>query len=169
MELKDEAASNETGHHRGTPSEQYRGTEMQHAISLADREFLARFKANEIEPGHFHHPEHVRLAYIFLVLHGPDEAHRQFRASLQAFLRHNAIDPAKYHETMTQAWLLAVLHFMEISETQASAEDFIQANPVLLDPGIMLTHYSREVIGSDQARQHFIEPDIEPIPRHASD
>lgn len=141
---------------------------MQHAISLDDREFLARFSANALEPGCFHHAEHVRLAYIFLVLYGPNQAHPQFRASLQAFLRHNAIEPSKYHETMTQAWMLAVLHFMEISETQASAQDFIQANPALLNPRIMLTHYSGDVIGSQQARQQFVEPDIEPIPRHAA-
>jgi hypothetical protein len=140
---------------------------MQHAISSDDRDLLARFTANEIEPGHFHHREHVRLAYIFLALYGPGQAHQEFRKRLQAFLRHNAIDPAKYHETMTQAWMLAVQHFMEISPPQASVEDFIQANPVLLDPKIMLTHYSREAIGSDQARRHFVEPDKEPIPRHA--
>lgn len=139
---------------------------MKHAISLDDREFLEQFNSNRIEPGRFNHREHVRLAYTLLVLHEPRQAYVKFRESLQAFLRHNSIDPAKYHETMTQAWMLAVLHFMEISPPHGSAQAFIDANPVLLDSKIMLTHYSSEAIRSDQARKEFVEPDMEPIPRH---
>lgn len=141
---------------------------MKHAISPDDREFLEQFVSNQIEPRRFNHREHVRLAYTLLVLHQPQQAHVKFRESLQAFLRHNSIDPAKYHETMTQAWMLAVHHFMEISPAQRNAEDFVDANPVLLNSKIMLTHYSSELIRSDQAREQFVEPDMEPIPRHGS-
>jgi hypothetical protein len=43
----------------------------------------------------------------------------------------------------------------------------MEANPMLMNPRIMLTHYSSELIGSDRARTHFVEPDMDPIPRHA--
>ena len=35
----------------------------------------------------------------------------------------------------------------------------------LLDPKIMLTHYSAERLFSPEARAEFVEPDIDPIPR----
>jgi len=140
---------------------------MQHALSLADREFQQRFMANGMAPAQFHHREHLRLAYIFLVQHGSAEAaYPAFRDALQSFLRHHGIDPAKYHATLTQAWLLAVLHFMEISAPLASADAFLGSNTVLLDPAIMLTHYSRDLIKSEQARAGFVEADIQRIPRH---
>lgn len=40
----------------------------------------------------------------------------------------------------------------------------IERNPELLDSRIMLTHYSAEVLFSDEARARFVDPDIQPIP-----
>jgi hypothetical protein len=146
---------------------------MKHALSPEDLDLLQRFTANGMAPSQFHHREHLRLAYIFLVRHGNAEtAYPAFRAALQGFLGHHGIDPAKYHATLTQAWLLAMLHFMEISATDAAgplsgSEEFLERHPLLLDPAIMFTHYSRELIKSDSARSGFVEPDIQPIPRHA--
>jgi len=142
---------------------------MKHALSPEDLDFLQRFTGNDMAPSQFHHREHLRLAYMFLARHGNAEtAYPAFRAALQSFLRHHGIDPAKYHATLTQAWLLAVLHFMESSATPlAGAEAFLDRHSLLLDPAIMFTHYSRELISSDNARAEFVEPDIQAIPRHA--
>ncbi len=38
----------------------------------------------------------------------------------------------------------------------------------MLDAKIMMTHYSAEVLFSDEARAEFVEPDLEPIPRHGA-
>lgn len=138
---------------------------MQHEVSGEDQEFLRSFDDCEVEPADFNHKAHLKLAYILLAMHGVKGAAPRFRAALQAFLQRNDIDPTKYHETVTQAWLLAVLHFMERAGATASAEEFVKANPVLHDPRIMLTHYSRELIASDRARREFVEPDLDPIPR----
>ncbi len=86
------------------------------------------------------------------------------RESLVAFLGHHGIDAAKYHETITRAWILAVRHFMDRTPHSDSADAFIDANPVLLDSKIMLTHYSAEVLFSAEARARFIEPDLQQIP-----
>lgn len=67
---------------------------------------------------------------------------------------------------MTKAWVLAVRHFMESSPDAESADAFIEANPLLLDSKIMLTHYSAEVLFSPTARAEFVEPNQSPIPRH---
>ncbi len=88
------------------------------------------------------------------------------REALLAFLEHNGVDPSKYHDTMTRAWTLAVRHFMEATSSQDSADWFIEHNPKMLDSKIMMTHYSAQVLFSDEARAGFVEPDLDPIPRH---
>lgn len=134
-------------------------------LSDADLEFGRKFDAGEIAPALFDHRAHLRLAYVHLVTHGPDLAAKSFRSSLQAFLDRHEIDPAKFHETLTQAWLQAVWYFMQRYGDSHDSEDFLDKSRVLRDPRVMLTHYSKEVLESDDARSHFIAPNLDPIPR----
>jgi hypothetical protein len=48
----------------------------------------------------------------------------------------------------------------------ASADQFIDANPILLDATIMMTHYSAGLLFPAEARARFVEPDLQAIPRH---
>lgn len=137
-----------------------------HDLSDDDRDFLRRFEACQVGPGEFNHRAHVRLAYAYLCESQVDAAYSRMRAALHAFLRCNDVDPAKYHDTLTRAWIMAVRHFMEKSSPARSADAFIQANPDLLDSKIMLTHYSAELLFSAEARRRFVEPDLDPIPDH---
>lgn len=138
-----------------------------HVISQDDHDFLSRLEEFRIPAGQFHHAEHIRLAYICLVGNSSDEALLRIRTILKDFLKHVGADDSKYHETVTQAWILAVDHFMQNSKSVGSSQEFIEANPSLLKTDIMLTHYSKELLFSDAARTHFIEPDLDPIPRYA--
>jgi hypothetical protein len=138
---------------------------MRHHGSADDRAFRNDFITGRITPAQFNHRAHVRLAYVLLTEAGVDEAAGQMRSALHAFLSHHGIDAAKYHETVTRAWILAVAHFMDRVGQSASADEFIDANPELLDSKIMLTHYSAAVLFSPEARSAFVEPDIQPIPR----
>lgn len=137
-----------------------------HRLSTDDRQFLRKFETGGITPDGFDHRAHVRLAYAYLALHEPDTAVSLMRGALLAFLRRNDIDISKYHETMTNAWILAVRHFMATTPPAPSADAFIDANPILLDSKIMLTHYSADLLFSDRARAKFVEPNVEQIPRH---
>jgi hypothetical protein len=134
--------------------------------SADDRDFRAAFEAGRVAPADFGHRAHVRLAYVYLADGDVEAAVDRMRAGVRGFLRHHGIDAAKYHETMTRAWVLAVRHFMEISKPAASADAFIERNPILLDTKIMLTHYSAGLLFSDEARARFVEPDLGQIPRH---
>ena len=138
---------------------------MPHHASAADHVFRNDFIAGRITPAQFNHRAHVRLAYVLLIEAGVDEAAGQMRSALHAFLAHHGIDSAKYHETMTRAWILAVRHFMDRAGPSASADEFIHANPELLDSKIMLTHYSAALLFSPEARSAFMEPDIQPLSR----
>lgn len=135
-----------------------------HGLSRDDREFVTEFEACRYAPEDFNHRAHVRLAYAYLAEGGTAAAVDRMRDALLAFLRHHGIEASKYHETLTRAWVMAVRHFMEKSGPAASADDFIATHPELLDAKIMLTHYSAEVLFSDEARAAFVEPDLERIP-----
>jgi hypothetical protein len=138
--------------------------ETMNLITTADSDFSRQFDAGEVPPKDFNHRAHLRLAYIHLASHGPALAVRTFSNSLLNLLRRNDIDPAKFHETLTQSWLLAVWHFMQRAGDTASSEDFLRRSSALHDPKVMLTHYSRELLFSDDARVRFVAPDLEPIP-----
>ncbi|HLA72290.1 MAG TPA: hypothetical protein VK624_12325 [Steroidobacteraceae bacterium] len=141
---------------------------MKHELSANDREFRAAFEAGAYAPANFSHRAHIRLAYVYLATNDVERAGELMRASLMNFLKVHGITPTKYHETLTRGWILAVHHFMHRCPTALSADDFIAREPMLLDSRIMLTHYSTELLLSQRARAAFIEPDLDPIPRHAA-
>jgi hypothetical protein len=137
---------------------------VMHRISADDRRFRTALETCALPPAEFDHRAHVRLAYVLLAEHDDDGALVLMRDMLRAFIVRAGADPSKYHETITRAWLLAVRHFMQVSAPCASADDFITANPALLDARIMLTHYSAKLLFSEEARARFVEPDIQRIP-----
>jgi hypothetical protein len=139
---------------------------MKHRLSASDEAFRAEFEACTFPPAAFDHRAHIKLAYVYLVANDTDTAHRLMQEALLSFLRHHGFEVSKYHETMTRAWILAVRHFMETSPGAESADTFIERNLRMLDSKIMMTHYSAEVLFSDEARARFVEPDLSPIPRH---
>lgn len=141
---------------------------LKHELSISDLEFRAAFEAGAFAPADFSHRAHVRLAYVYLADCDVDLALERMRAALVSFLSHHDIPASKYHETLTRSWLLAVNHFMHRTPQTSSSDDFIARNPVLLDSRIMLTHYSAGLLFSEAARLGFVEPDLDPIPRHAA-
>ena len=137
------------------------------AFPLSDEDLALRaaFESGALPPAEFGHRAHVALAYVYLAQGNVEAAVDGMRAGLAAYLRHHGIDPAKYHETLTRAWILAVWHFMSKTQDLQSSADLIARNPMLLDSRIMLTHYSAALLFSAEARQAFVEPDLDPIPR----
>lgn len=140
-------------------------TAGRHRTSTQDDEFRQAFEACDIAPAAFDHAAHVRLAYVYLCGGTVEQAVGDMRRALLRFLEHHGIPPAKYHETLTRAWIMAVDHFMQRSPDDfGSVAAFTEACPELLDSRIMLTHYSAEVLFSAAARQSFVEPDVQSIP-----
>jgi hypothetical protein len=132
----------------------------------ADIEFKNQMEACDFSPTEFNHRAHLRLAYNYLTENSADRSSELMRDTLNRFLVHNGVDPSKFHETLTRAWILAVHHFMNRTGNSGSADEFIDNNPEMLDTRIMMTHYSAEVLFSDEARTAFVQPDLDPIPRH---
>ena len=139
---------------------------MPHQLSAEDRQFITALETGALTPEQFNHRAHVRAAYVYLAAADVDDAVQRMRDALLGFLRHHGVPASKYHETITKAWVLAVRHFMERTPASRSADHFIDANPLLLDSKIMMTHYSAELLFSPEARAAFREPDQSPIPRY---
>src|SRR2546423_15349095 len=75
---------------------------------IDDAEFLAEFEACRWPLEKWHHRDHIKLAYLYLMRYSFDDACARIRAGIKA---HNATHKipegptSGYHETMTQAWL----------------------------------------------------------------
>ena len=132
-----------------------------------DRRFHEAFAAGAVHPRDFRHRDHLRLAYVCLSDASCDAALIAFRRLLIGFLQRHRVDPNKYHETLTCAWLQAVALHMARTPGTASFADFITQHPALLDSNLMFTHYSRARLVSADARKRFIAPDLQPIPSRA--
>lgn len=137
---------------------------MIHTPAIADQALLRDFESGTLSPSSFDHRAHIRVAYVYLTQQDPDTATTSIRRGLTRFLAANNVPASKYHETVTRAWVLAVYYFMQTTVPSASADEFIDRNPALLDPSIMLTHYSQELLYSATARAGFVPPDLDPIP-----
>jgi len=139
---------------------------MSSVSSVDDRAFRDRFEALELAPEDFNHRAHLQVAYVYLTEGDTESAYQRMRDTLQAFLKHLGIADGKYHDTMTRAWILAVRHFMEKTGDTTSAASLIDQNPIMLDTKIMETHYSTDLLFSQEARARFVEPDLDPIPQY---
>jgi len=137
-------------------------------LTESDRRFLAAFESCAFSADDFRHREHLRLAYIYLTLHPFAVALEKTETGLRRLLAHLGAPAAKYHRTMTEAWLRAVDHVMHSSEATAGSEQFLEIADRLLDKEIMGTHYTPHVLWSDAARTSFVQPDLQPIPEHAA-
>lgn len=139
---------------------------MKFTTTKDDLEFKTQMESCKFPASDFNHRAHLRLAYIYLSENNTEKSSELMRDTLNRFLVHNDVDPSKYHTTLTKAWILAVHHFMNKTGGSSSADELINRNPELLDTKIMMTHYSAEVLFSDEARTAFVQPNLGPIPRY---
>ncbi len=112
--------------------------------------------------GRFAHREHLELAWSYLRKYPVDEAAEVMATGIRHIARRHG-DEAKYHETMTRAWLHLVAVHMQRWEAD-SFEEFLKRNPALLDTDLIQHFYSRELIGGDLARASWRPPDLRRLP-----
>lgn len=123
---------------------------------MVDDEFITAFQRGELEP--FHHCDHVRMAFLYLLRHPALEAMRLFSDDLARFAASKG-KPDRYHETITWALLLLIRERMARNGFE-NWDDFAARNPDLLDWKDTLSRYYRaETLGSELARRVFVFPD----------
>ena len=141
---------------------------MQWNISEDDQAFRTQVESCSYPIAEFNHQAHLRLAYIYLATAAPADALDAMSRTLRQLLDFNQVDASKYHQTLTQAWIYAVLHFMTKTPGCSSSTAFIEASPQLLNPQIMESHFSPEVLFSERARTLAVQPDRQPIPNYGN-
>lgn len=109
-----------------------------------DQVFRQQMERCEFPAADFNHCAHLRLAYFYLCESDTKVTNQQMRDTLNRFLIHNNVDPAKFHVPLTQAWILAVNYFMNRAGSANSDDDLIDRYPQMLDTNIMLTPYTKE-------------------------
>ena len=137
-------------------------SEGQPGVTAADEQFLAAFEAGKIANQDFHHRDHLRLAWIQIRRLGVERASDTVAGAIRRFAAHHG-HADRYHETMTCFWVRAVGMGVTRHPT-LSFDDLVAAEPHLLDKNLPYRHWSRERMGSDEARRQWTEPDIRLMP-----
>src|SRR5713226_2300584 len=124
-----------------------------------DQAFCAAFEAFKIPSEMFHHREHIRLAWIYSCHFPQEEALVRMVQGIQAFAKHHGA-AAKYHHTITVAWMRLVWHAVHPALHGQDFTAFAAAYPYLFNPRFLEDYYSAARLQSDAARHAWIEPDI---------
>ncbi len=108
------------------------------------------------------HPAHLRFAWAVL-----DEAEDCEDAERLTCLtiRHAAEisgSPGKYHATVTVFWIRLLEHLRVSRPDVTSLEEMLVEYPPLGDATLPRQHWSN--LDTDEARSHWVEPDLIPIP-----
>lgn len=71
-----------------------------------------------------------------------------------------------YHETITQFYLRMIVYFLARQDVSQSIDQLAEA---LIkewgDRNLPLSYYSKARLMSKEARQHWVEPDLAPMPK----
>jgi sigma54-dependent transcription regulator len=127
---------------------------------LSDAEFLAAFEDGTLEP--FHHRDHVRMTWLYLRAHGEEGAEPRVAEGIQRFaVAKGAV--GMFHVTLTRAWLRLVSAALRATP-EGDFAAFAAAHADLIDKNRIYRHYSKETIGSPDARAEWVEPDLLPLP-----
>lgn len=131
-------------------------------MTLTDREFVAAFEDCTLPGSMFHHREHVRLAWLYLEAHPEAEAEQRMSEGIRRFATSLGA-AAKYHHTLTLFWMRACAEGRRATPSATSFDEFVAAQPVLLDKGIVDRYYSPGVLGSEAAKSGWVAPDLLPL------
>jgi hypothetical protein len=125
-----------------------------------DADTVLAFEDGSLSPDRFRHREHLLVAFTYLRALPFAEAGARFATNVRCFAElHGA--GAKYHETMTWAYL-AILHERMHAAPGLSFDDLLVRNPDLLDHprGALSAHYDRETLATERARAVFVLPRV---------
>lgn len=133
--------------------------------AMDDATLLTRFEDAAIPRSEWTHRAHVRMAYLYLRAHPFDEALARIRAGIQKLNAANGVHDG-YHETVTVAFATLIADAMARTQSPSltTSDGFCDAHDDLFAKDLLLRHYSRERINSDEARAMFVAPDNCPLP-----
>src|SRR5262249_1959314 len=127
---------------------------------MTDFEILALVRRLErcvLSPREFHHRDHLAVCAFYLYSSDMETALDLMRESLLRFTEHHGLKG--YHETITRFWMQRVHERMQNGECLGKFVERLYSE--LSDKNAIYKYYSREVLESAQAKEKWIEPDLE--------
>jgi hypothetical protein len=132
------------------------------APSLDVEAQVRAFEAGNVDPTQFDHEAHVRVVWCYLQQFPVAVTIARFTAALRALTLRLGM-PQKYHETISWFFIIVIADRMARS-TSRDWERFKTENRDLLEnsSALLRQHYSADHLGSAEARQRFVLPDLVP-------
>ena len=128
-----------------------------------DEDFREAFETLRIPNEMFHHREHIRLAWIYSLEYPQEQVLARMVQGVQAFAKHHGAT-AKYHHTITVAWMRLVRHAARQTPQAPDFNTFAAAHVHLFDQRLLEYYYSKDRLRGDAARHAWIEPDLRQLP-----
>lgn len=127
---------------------------------LSDDTFENQFATCTLEPTLFDHKAHLRLAWVHIRKYGVEQAIANVCPQIQRFDQ-TFDDGTKYHQTLTEAAIQVVHHFMGRTATD-TFEGMLKEHPRLVDSfgDLVHAHYSKELLSTAEAKTNHVEPDL---------
>ena len=127
---------------------------------MDEEEFLSGFENCTLPAESFHHPEHVRVVWVYLRRYPLLEALTRFSENLKRFATANG-KPNLYHETITWAYVFLIKERIERNGPDENWLEFTERNADLFDweNSILKSYYNDDTLRSALARNTFVFPD----------
>jgi hypothetical protein len=129
-------------------------------------EIVQRFETCSYTPEEFLHARHLTVAAWYFLRLDNRAAEERMRAGLLKFTRHHGKNG--YHETITEFWLRRVAH--HVRHERKSRDSIAPVNEIvnaiverLSDKNLIDKHFSRELLGSADAKARWVAPDLAPL------
>lgn len=125
---------------------------------------ITAFKSCTLPRCKWNHTAHLTVALYYLIHYGEKQVSDHLRQAIQSYNAAIGIQTTKnsgYHETLTRFWIHMVRHYLSVNQKQAS---LLQLTNGLIDSygnkHLPLQYYSRDLLMSWEARNHWVEPDL---------
>lgn len=129
---------------------------------------VERFEDGTLPRKEWNHAAHLTVALWYLMLHDEATATQKTIDGIRAYNHANGIRQSRtggYHETITLFWLRIAARYAEGLHEETDALDAINRFVAVYtaQPKLVFEYYSKERIGSWQARYFWVAPDLRPL------
>ncbi len=127
---------------------------------MTDDEFVAAFENCSLPLTCFRHPDHVKMAFLYLGRFPPLEALQRFTISLARFATAHG-KTSLYNATITWAYMLIIQERLARAGHRQTWLEFVADNADLLNrnDSVLNRYYREETLRSEFARSTFVFPD----------
>jgi len=128
------------------------------SAAMSDADFLHAIENCSYPIEDFHHAEHLRLGWLLLSRMDCGSATARAARAIRRLAAHHGVEN-RYHETITQAWMRLLA-----SHDERDFSEFLTLHGDRVTLDLLHRYWRRETLMSDDARAHWVEPDLESLP-----